>query len=188
MHNKQDQIKLIETHAHLDFPEIFNRMDKVILNAKENYISKIISISTNLNKIEKIISISENYSDVFFTVGVHPNEVGKDLNYNNYNMMKDLTIHPREHDLVIGTFGRAAWILDDIRPLREIANDPSLTNRLFKLFSPPDSYLASIQQPTGSRFGGDAIFNGTNRTFGAQIKYFFNPDSIKFKDINKDTI
>ena len=101
---------------------------------------------------------------------------------------KDLTIHPREHDLVIGTFGRAAWILDDIRPLREIANDPSLTNRLFKLFSPPDSYLASIQQPTGSRFGGDAIFNGTNRTFGAQIKYFFNPDSIKFKDINKDSI
>ena len=101
---------------------------------------------------------------------------------------KDLTIHPREHDLIIGTFGRAAWILDDIRPLREIANDPSLTNRLFKLFSPPDSYLASIQQPTGSRFGGDAIFNGTNRTFGAQIKYFFNPDSIKFKDINKDSI
>ena len=101
---------------------------------------------------------------------------------------KDLTIHPREHDLIIGTFGRAAWILDDIRPLREIANDPSLTNRLFKLFSPPDSYLASIQQPTGSRFGGDAIFNGSNRAFGAQIKYFFNPDSIKFKDINKDSI
>jgi hypothetical protein len=32
--------------------------------------------------------------------------------------VKDLVIQPREHDLVIGTFGRAAWILDDIRPLR----------------------------------------------------------------------
>ena len=93
--HKQDQIKLIDTHAHLDFPEIFNRMDEVILNAKENYISKIISISTNLNKIDKIISISENYADVFFTVGVHPNEVGKDINYNNYNMMKGFTIHPK---------------------------------------------------------------------------------------------
>ena len=28
--------------------------------------------------------------------------------------VKDLVIHPREHDLIIGTFGRAAWVLDDI--------------------------------------------------------------------------
>jgi len=101
---------------------------------------------------------------------------------------KDLTIHPREHDLVIGTFGRAAWILDDIKPLREIASDITLTNKLFKLFTPPDAYMASIQQPTGSRFGGDALFNGKNRPFGAQIKYFFNPDSIKFKNVKKDSI
>ena len=33
----------------------------------------------------------------------------------------DLAIHPREHDLVIATFGRALWVLDDIRPLREMA-------------------------------------------------------------------
>ena len=37
---------------------------------------------------------------------------------------KDLAIHPREEDLVIGTFGRAAWILDDIRPLRAVAGNP----------------------------------------------------------------
>ena len=101
---------------------------------------------------------------------------------------KDLAIHPREHDLVIGTFGRAAWILDDIRPLREIANNTSITNKLFKLFEPPVAYTASIQQPTGSRFGGDALFNGTNRDFGAQIKYFFNPTYSKIKDLKKDSI
>ena len=33
--------------------------------------------------------------------------------------VKDLVIHPREQDLVIGTFGRAAWVLDDIRPLKD---------------------------------------------------------------------
>ena len=32
--------------------------------------------------------------------------------------VKDLVIQERENDLVIGTFGRAAWVLDDIRPLR----------------------------------------------------------------------
>ncbi len=35
----------------------------------------------------------------------------------------DLKIHPREHDLIIGTFGRAAYIIDDIRPIRELAKN-----------------------------------------------------------------
>ena len=35
----------------------------------------------------------------------------------------DMVIHPREHDLVIGTFGRAAYVLDDIRPLRAMAKE-----------------------------------------------------------------
>ena len=101
---------------------------------------------------------------------------------------KDLTIHPREHDLIIGTFGRSAWVLDDIRPLRELAGNLSLTDKLFKLFKPPTAYMTAIQQPTGSRFGGDALFNGKNRDFGAQIKFFFNPDYSEVKDLKKDTI
>ena len=39
---------------------------------------------------------------------------------------KDLVIHPREDDLVIGTFGRAAWVMDDIKFLRAIAKNPQL--------------------------------------------------------------
>ena len=101
---------------------------------------------------------------------------------------KDLAIHPREHDLIIGTFGRAAWILDDIKPLRVMADSLSLTNKLFKLFEPPTAYMVSIQQPTGSRFGGDALFNGENKGFGAQIKYFFNPGFSEIKDLKKDTL
>ena len=45
---------------------------------KSNNVLKIITISTNLNKIEKIIQISNDYEVVYFTVGVHPNEVLKD--------------------------------------------------------------------------------------------------------------
>ena len=88
---------------------------------------------------------------------------------------KDLVIHPREHDLVIGTFGRAAWVLDDIRPLRKIAAAPELLNENIKLFEPSTAYLAAYQQATGSRFGGDALFNGENRKYGALLSYVFNP-------------
>lgn len=85
----------------------------------------------------------------------------------------DLVIHPREQDLAIGTFGRAFYILDDIRPLRAIAQDNSILNSNIKLFEPPTAYLATYQQPSGSRFGADAEFNGENRPSGAMIAYYF---------------
>ena len=82
---------LIDTHAHLDFPELLSRLDEVLKNAKENNVLKIISISTNLDKIQKIINISHNHPEIFFSVGVHPNEVLKDKNFSNYRMMVDIT-------------------------------------------------------------------------------------------------
>lgn len=85
---------------------------------------------------------------------------------------KDLAIHPREQDLVIGTFGRAAWVLDDIRPLRELASNTATPAQAIRIFTPPTAYLAANQQANGTRFGADAIFNGANRKRGAMITYF----------------
>lgn len=87
--------------------------------------------------------------------------------------VKDLVIHPREHDLVIGTFGRAAWVLDDIRPLRAIAKENVLKSDL-TLFSPPTTYQTAYQQPTGSRFGADAMYQGENKKSGAILSYYVN--------------
>ncbi|MDO6675782.1 hypothetical protein Q4517_09490 [Tenacibaculum sp. 1_MG-2023] len=94
--------------------------------------------------------------------------------------VKDLIIHPREHDLVIGTFGRAAWVLDDIRPLRAVAKDNNVLTKNIELFTPPTAYQAAYQQPTGSRFGADAMFNGTNKGRGALVQFYVNkPKSAK---------
>ena len=95
---------------------------------------------------------------------------------------KDLVIHPREQDLVIGTFGRAAWILDDIRPLRAITADKTILEKDIKLFPAPDAYQAAYQQPTGSRFGGDAIYNADNRKSGAMITYYLKQGKSPAKD------
>lgn len=102
---------------------------------------------------------------------------------------KDLVIHPREQDLVIGTFGRAAWVLDDIRPLRALAADKSLLQKDIKLFDSPTAYHAAYQQATGSRFGGDALYNGENRRGGAMITYYLkegSDDRKKDKESEKD--
>jgi len=97
--------------------------------------------------------------------------------------VKDLIIQPREHDLVIGTFGRAAWVLDDIRPLRAIAKKQTVLHKKMELFTPPTAYQASYQQPSGSRFGADAMFNAKNRSYGALIQYYINlPEREKQKE------
>lgn len=96
--------------------------------------------------------------------------------------VKDLVIHPREHDLIIGTFGRAAWVLDDIRPLRTLSKNKSVLNQKLELFTPPTAYQAAYQQPTGSRFGADAMYHGENRAYGAQFSYYVKIDETKKED------
>jgi photosystem II stability/assembly factor-like uncharacterized protein len=85
----------------------------------------------------------------------------------------DLAIHPRESDLVIGTFGRSIWVMDDIRPFREIAlKGSSVFNQPLHIFAPPPAYLATLQQAAGPRFAGNSIFAGENRPSGAMITCF----------------
>ena len=97
--------------------------------------------------------------------------------------VKDLVIQERENDLVIGTFGRAAWVLDDLIPLRDIAKNNKVLASDIVLFEVPDAYQVSFKQPTGSRFGADAIFQGENRVYGARIPYYFQ---IKKEDSSKN--
>ncbi|WP_425391420.1 WD40/YVTN/BNR-like repeat-containing protein [Ekhidna sp.] len=99
----------------------------------------------------------------------------------------DLVIHPEEHDLVIGTFGRAIWVMDDIRPLREIAkNGRSTLDKTLNVYDPPVAYVASNQQPKGSRFGGDALYNGENRPYGAMLTYSINRPEEKKEEAEDD--
>ncbi|HYC86236.1 MAG TPA: hypothetical protein VEB86_13480 [Chryseosolibacter sp.] len=95
----------------------------------------------------------------------------------------DMVIHPREHDLVIGTFGRGIYVLDDIRPLREMVKEGTqLLNKTLHVFDPPDAYLAAIQNTEGNLFPGHGMFSGPNKPFGAQITYVINKPETKKED------
>lgn len=92
----------------------------------------------------------------------------------------DMVIHPREHDLVIGTFGRAFWVLDDIRPLRELAkNGADELKKPIKVFSAPDAYQANWRQARAVRFSGDGMFAGANRPAGAMLTYSVNSEKLQ---------
>ena len=71
--------------------------------------------------------------------------------------VQDLAIQEREGDLILGTFGRAAWVLDDLRPLREAA---AAKGRVLTAYDAPDAYHWIYAESDGIRFQGHAMFQG----------------------------
>jgi hypothetical protein len=86
--------------------------------------------------------------------------------------VRGLVVHPRDHDLVVGTHGRAAWIIDDIRPLRELAARPALAQQSLHVFETPIAWQHEILEAMGYRSTGDAMFFGDNRPYGALISFW----------------
>jgi len=93
----------------------------------------------------------------------------------------DLALQEREHDLAIGTFGRAFYVLDDIRPLRAFAANgvENSKNSDLMVFDVADAYQMTYRRPAGMRFPADgASYVGQNRYFGsANVKFFVRSDA-----------
>jgi len=80
---------IVDSHCHLDFPELFNELDNVINRAKLNKIKYLLSISTNIKSFEKIKIIVDKYKNVYGTLGIHPHET-KDHSIIDSNYLKKL--------------------------------------------------------------------------------------------------
>lgn len=97
----------------------------------------------------------------------------------------DMVIHPRDHDLVIGTFGRAVWVLDDIRPLRALAaGGKRLLDSRLTAFEIPDAWMASTRNLPGYYFYGDAMYRGENRDPGAMVSFYAGEEGKVKVEIN----
>jgi len=98
--------------------------------------------------------------------------------------VRDMKIQSTFGDLVLGTFGRAFWVLDDINPLRKIAKDgKAILDEELVLFDPPASYKAYKRSYQGIRFYAQAYFEGENKGQGANIRYWLKPKVEEEKDI-----
>jgi hypothetical protein len=93
--------------------------------------------------------------------------------------VRDLAIQRRENDLVVGTFGRGFYILDDYSPLRETT--PDLLRQDAVLFATKPAWMYVPAQPLGLKeksFQGDAFYMAPNPPFGAVFTYYLR-DEIK---------
>lgn len=89
-----------------------------------------------------------------------------------------LQIQKNEGDLVIGTFGRAVYILDDLSPLRELANKgPDLLTKNLAAFSVKDAVEEIYKNHPGVLYTTENYFKGKNRPYGAMISFIVNSDT-----------
>jgi len=91
--------------------------------------------------------------------------------------VRDLWVQKRRDDLVVGTFGRGIYILDDYRPLRTMS--AQVASREATLFPTRDAELYVQRLPlglVGKGFQGDSYFTAPNPPFGAVFTYFLKDE------------
>ncbi len=85
----------------------------------------------------------------------------------------DMVVHPREQDLVAGTYGRGIWVVD-IAPIREMTEDNLKGTYLFAVKPKP---IRRDGAQGNNRFNGDAFPTTPNEPNGLAIYYYLKQDA-----------
>lgn len=62
----------IDSHCHINFPELMIKMEDVLAGMKEKKISHALCVSVTLDKFPEILELAKKYEHIFASVGVHP--------------------------------------------------------------------------------------------------------------------
>ncbi|MFW5946878.1 MAG: VPS10 domain-containing protein [Gemmatimonadota bacterium] len=97
--------------------------------------------------------------------------------------VRDLAIQEREDDLVLGTFGRGFWVLDDYSPLRHAT--PDVLESEAHIFPVRDA-LIYIEQNRGREYQGASYFWADNPPYGAVITYYARDEIRTLEEQRRD--
>jgi hypothetical protein len=89
-----------------------------------------------------------------------------------------LTVQEHFNDLVVGTYGRGFWILDDIAPLQQLTSHVIESD--VHLFAPRPAYRFRNKTAPMSQRGDQCV--GQNPPYGADINYYLK--SVPMSDVN----
>ena len=85
---------LVDSHCHLDFPDLKQELDAVVERAKAVGIGRLVTISTRVRRHGDLIAIVERFPDVFCSVGTHPHHADEELDIGTADLV-ERTRHPK---------------------------------------------------------------------------------------------
>ena len=81
----------------------------------------------------------------------------------------DVLVHPRDHDLAVGTHGRSIYIVDDVTPLQQMTGDVARADA--HLFDVRSAVLWNSDTQLNRNNGGTKRFRAENPPDGTAISY-----------------
>ena len=84
---------LVDSHCHLDFPDLANRLPEVLQRMQDNQVGLAVCIGVNLEDFPKVLALAEQEQRLFATVGVHPEYT--DVEEPDENRLVELASHPK---------------------------------------------------------------------------------------------
>jgi TatD DNase family protein len=63
---------LVDSHCHLNFPELAGRVDEALALMRENRVTHALCISVTLQEFPQVRALAERYPQIYASVGVHP--------------------------------------------------------------------------------------------------------------------
>jgi TatD DNase family protein len=85
---------LIDTHCHLDFPDLAADLPGVLRRAKAAGVTRMITISTHVAKADTYRGLADAHDEVFFTIGTHPHYADQELDV-TADRLAQLAEHPK---------------------------------------------------------------------------------------------
>lgn len=85
---------LIDSHCHLDFPELAADRAGVLARAKANGVERMVTISTRVKRFDEIRAIAEENAEVWCSVGTHPHNAHEEPEVTTADLVT-LADHPR---------------------------------------------------------------------------------------------
>lgn len=62
----------IDSHCHIDFPELAARLPEIFSKMADNQVSHALCVSVDLPDFPRVLDIAEKYPNIYASVGVHP--------------------------------------------------------------------------------------------------------------------
>ena len=64
----------IDSHCHIDFPELSDNMDQLLGNMRNAKVTHALCVSVNLADWPRVLALAEQHNNLFASVGVHPDQ------------------------------------------------------------------------------------------------------------------